>query len=216
MDQSLQPETISEPQETVTDKAEVSGESLETEEEILIPVKFNKEVKNLTAAQAAELAQKGMKFEMISSDFNRLKELAKRQNLSVGAYVERLEKDLFEARKAQLMQKCGGDEELAAHIMELEQGKAGEDIYGFDELKEYFPEVERLSDLPDEVVESASIRGRSVLDEYLRYKLRCERASANAMAQMKAAGRASVGSQRQATAKENAVNSEFLRGLWGK
>ena len=40
--------------------------------EVVIPVKFNKEIKNLTVEEASLLAQKGMKFDLIKDDFEKI------------------------------------------------------------------------------------------------------------------------------------------------
>ena len=70
--ETLCPE-MTEPQESGAESAE-GGETITepSKNEILIPVKFNKEIKNLTADEAAQLAQKGMKFDAISDDYNRI------------------------------------------------------------------------------------------------------------------------------------------------
>ena len=41
----------------------------EYDKEIVIPVKYNKQVMNLDVASAGALAQKGLKFDSISKDF---------------------------------------------------------------------------------------------------------------------------------------------------
>ena len=53
----------------------------QTVPEITVPVKFNKEIKNLTVSEAGNLAQKGMKFDMISSDYERIKVLQRKTAL---------------------------------------------------------------------------------------------------------------------------------------
>ena len=60
--------------------------------EITVPVKFNKEIKNLTLSEAGNLAQKGMKFDMISSDYERIKILAKENGIGVSEYLTALER----------------------------------------------------------------------------------------------------------------------------
>ena len=58
-------------------KVEKSAESTATipnaEREIFVPVKFNKEIKNLTIEEASELAQKGLKFDAVSEDYKTLR-----------------------------------------------------------------------------------------------------------------------------------------------
>ena len=179
-----------------------------------IPVKFNKQVKMLEADEAAALAQKGMKFDMISADFERLRTLAAKEGHSIGDYISELERRRNATRLEELTQKCGGDTALAEHILSLEQGAAENDSLA--ELQEHFPEIRKIDMLPEEVVEAARLKGTALLDEYLRHRLRaaknrrCERENSAA-----AAG-ASIGSQRQSGAPQNPERNEFIRALWGR
>ena len=92
---------ITEPQET-EDTAltpETENQTGAGEEGVAISVKFNKEIKNLTAAEAATLAQKGMKFQMIEDDFLKLKSIAGKHNKSVPEYISDLERQESEQRR---------------------------------------------------------------------------------------------------------------------
>ena len=64
------------------DEQNIASDTLPNEE-MLIPVKFNKEIKNIPLQRATELAQKGMKFEMIEENYETLKSLALAENKSV-------------------------------------------------------------------------------------------------------------------------------------
>ncbi|MBR4973313.1 MAG: hypothetical protein IKY45_02480, partial [Clostridia bacterium] len=68
--------------------------------EITVPVKFNKQVKNLTLGEASLLAQKGMKFDLIRDDFETLKKLAAKSNKSVPEYLQALKQREEERKKA--------------------------------------------------------------------------------------------------------------------
>ena len=74
-------------------KAEILADTTphNAEKEIIIPIKFNKEVKELTLSQAAELAQKGMKFDLISEDYERLKKISRISGKSVPEFLNQLE-----------------------------------------------------------------------------------------------------------------------------
>lgn len=181
------------------------------DDQVTISVKFNKEIKNLTADEAATLAQKGMKFEMIEDDFCKLRDLANKQKMSVPEYIESLEKRETKVRREELLAECGGNEKLADRVLELENGEKADD--GLDELREYFPTVKSLDDLPRAVVESARLKGENLLNSYLRYRIvRKRRIEKENLAEQNAA-QSSIGSQKSAAA---GGDDAFLKALWGR
>ena len=181
------------------------------ENQVTIPVKFNKEVKNLTAEEAATLAQKGMKFEMIEDDFCKLRDLANKQKMSVPEYINSLEKRETQIRREELLAECGGNEKLADRVLELENGEKTDE--GLNELREYFPTVKSLEDLPRAVVESARLKGENLLNSYLRYRIvRKRRIEKEAAAEQNAA-QSSIGSQKGALTGDD---DAFLKALWGR
>ncbi len=181
--------------------------------EITVPIKYNKETKLLDLETAAQLAQKGMKYEAVKDDYELLKKLALKENKSVPEYLNTLSAKHLEDRKNELTEKCGGNGEIAEHIMELEN--AHKDIdNGFSELSVMFPEFKTEEDLPRSVLERAKLRGTLLLDEYLRYMLDNERKlKANADNQ-KRAEKSSLGSQLNRSGAVNPETEEFLKGLW--
>ena len=52
-------------------------------EKIFVPVKFNKEIRNLELGEAAALAQKGLKFDAIAKDYESLKRIAAQNGNSI-------------------------------------------------------------------------------------------------------------------------------------
>ena len=186
----------------------------DTAPEITVPVKFNKEIKNLTLTEAGNLAQKGMKFDMISSDYERIKVLAKENGSGVSEYLTALERQRSEERIKSLTERCGGNEEIAQHIMKLEQSASINKNNGFCELQENFPEIKELSDVPEEVLENASLKGTNLLDEFLRYRMLMEREKSEIARSYKNGKNSSIGSQSSATVR-NASADGFLKGLWG-
>ena len=183
-----------------------------TEGATKIPVKFNKETRLLDMSEAAALAQKGMKYDLISADLERMKQLAASEGHSVGDYLSVLEARRNDARLAELTQKCGGDKDFAEHILTLESNSQASFDGGFSELKTEFPEIEDISALPEEVRQAADTRGSSLLDEYLRYLHRNARQEQN----LQSAADAAIGSQRQSGAPQNPERTEFIKALWGK
>lgn len=191
----------------------VSDTTPKTENEFKIPVKYNKETKLLSADEASKLAQLGLKFESVSKNLDTLKSLAKSENKTVGAYLESLKKAKAEQRKNQLLEKCGGDTELAEHIMMLE-GDEKKDFDGFEELREYFPQFKSRSDLPEQVTENANINGSLLLDEYLRFCLNERRRIKEAAHLQKSAEISSIGSQINRSGCVDPEAAEFLKGIW--
>lgn len=181
--------------------------------EITVPIKYNKETKLLDLETAAQLAQKGMKYEAVKDDYELLKKLALNENKSVPEFLSLLSTKHLEERKNELTEKCGGNGELAQHIMELENAHKNTDN-GFSELSVMFPEFKTEDDLPHRVLERAKLRGTLLLDEYLRYMLENDRKlKANADNQKKAE-KSSLGSQLNRSGAINPETEEFLKGLW--
>lgn len=204
---------LTEPQET-DDTALVPADETKTsdgEDEIAVTVKFNKEIKNLTANEAATLAQKGMKFQMIENDFLKLKTLAGKHNKSVPEYISDLEKQDTDRRREELLGECGGNETLANRVLELENGRQNDD--GLEELKEFFPTIKSLDDLPRAVVESARLRGENLLNSYLKYRIIKRRRQRDEDMFERDMKSASIGSQRGTVAP---ADDDFIKALWGR
>ena len=196
------PDSAEEPKETTPDTAS----------EIKIPVKFNKETKELSLEEATTLAQKGLKFESIEDDYNRLRELALKENKSVPIFISELKNRFDEDKKHSLMEKCGGNEEIAEHILRLE-GSATADS-GLDELTALFPEIKSADDLPDEVLQRSQLKGTLLLDEYLRYLLTQKRNADLTAKKQKDGVKSSTGSLYSSRGGHNSETEEFLKGLW--
>lgn len=181
-------------------------------DEILIPVKFNKEIRNLELDEAAKLAQKGLKFDAISKDYDNLRRIAASDGKSVSEFLQALDKSNKEARRNKLLEECGGNEEIADYVLSLENNPDGD--LGLKELKEEFPEIKDISDLPELVVENARLKGTLLLDEYLRYRHTAKRNARKAAAQSEDANNASIGSQTDRRGGVSPETAEFLKGLW--
>ncbi len=203
MSDTLKNESLSKPEEK--EKKNTEG--------ITVPIKFNKETRNISLEEASLLAQKGLKFEAIEKEYNSLKALASKENKSVPKFIEELIEGKKEKEKAELLEKCGGDEKIAERILKSE-GK-GKNDNGFSELSESFPEIKSLEDLPEEVIEKAQLNGTFLLDEYLRYLLAQDKKVKAVNKKVKAAQKASTGSLASQKGATNPETEEFLKGLWG-
>lgn len=198
--------TISETDVSLTDTTPKS------DEQVKIPIKFNKETKELTLEEATTLAQKGLKFESIEKEYNLLKQLASRENKSIPNYIAELERRYNEEKKQSLTEKCGGNQEIAEHILALEKEKKASD--GFEELSTAFPEIKSKENLPQEVLNNAELKGTLLLDEYLRYLLSQKR-NAQTIAQKQREGeKTSTGSLINNKDSHTSETEEFLKGLW--
>lgn len=184
------------------------------ESEILIPVKFNKETKTLTLEEASLLAQKGMKFDLIAEQYAVLKNLSNNVGKSVPQFLEDLKTEQYLKRKEELVSKCGGDEALALHIIDLENQKANVNLAGVDEFFKIFPEVKDIDTLPQEVLSRAELNGTLLADEYLRYLYLKQKEKSEAEKRQHNTEKFSVGSQLNHSGVINAEAAEFLKGLW--
>ena len=181
--------------------------------EITIPVKYNKEIIELDLSAATELAQKGMKYEVIKNDYELLRELARKDSKSDSDYLTGLENSRLDKRKQELCEKCGGDTELAEHILKLENENSAYNS-GFGELKEMFPQFDTEAQVPTEVLENAKMKGTLLLDEYLRYRLKNQKRLNETSLQQKKAEDLSLGSQLNRKGAASPETEEFLKGLW--
>ena len=182
------------------------------DEPIKIPIKFNKETRNLTLEEATTLAQKGLKFESIEKEYNLLKQLALRENKSIPLYIAELDRRYNEEKKQSLTEKCGGNEEIAEHILSLENEKKAGD--GFDELTSAFPEIKSKENLPQEVLDNAELKGTLLLDEYLRYLLSQKRNAQTVARKQREGEKSSTGSLINRRDSQTSETEEFLKGLW--
>lgn len=207
---------------TALDQPEFKEESLLPEERDTTPpsgntdsafveVKFNKETKKLTLDEAATLAQKGMKFDMISDEFARLKSLAETEGLTVKGYIDRLDSEMSARRRETLLEKCGGDTELADKLLKLESSDRPDE---FSALTKEFPEL-TYDAVPDEVKTAAQLKGTGLLFEYLLYDHRLRVAAAEELSRREATAQTSLGSLSSGSSR-SITDNEFLKGVWGK
>lgn len=183
-------------------------------EEPFVPVKYNKEVINLSLEKAGELAQKGMKFEALSDELSLLKELATKSGKTVMQFLSSLKLQSDDAMVNSLKEKCGDDAALLNEVTKLFSKNEADD--GFAELQKHFPEIKSREALPQSVLENASLCARPLLDEFLRYRLLQEKAVKENLLSQQTARLSSTGSLINKSGGENPEAAEFLKGLWRK
>lgn len=176
-----------------------------------VEVKFNKETKKLSLDEAATLAQKGMKFDLIAADLEKLKALSKGEGLSVSDYILRLEGERRDKQLSELLDKCGGDSELAEKLLKLDDSNRPDE---FAALKAEFPDI-AYDELPDEVKTAAELKGTGLLFEYLLYDHRLRVAAAEELSRREETAQVSLGSLSYGSSR-NVTDAEFLKGVWGK
>ncbi len=181
-----------------------------TTDSAFLEVKFNKETKKLSLVEAATLAQKGLKFQMVEKEYDRLRTLSKSKGLSVGDYLTEIEREKTERELSALSERCGGDRELAERLLAAE-GKPTDD--GFAELKSFFPDL-TPDTLPSQVKTAAELKGTGLLFEYLLYEHRQRVAANEELARREERSEKSLGSLSSAGG-QNPVDTEFLKGVWG-
>ena len=203
---SVSEDTLNPEHADMPTKADEAGERY-------ITVKYNKEIINLPLERAAELAQKGMKFEALTNELDLLKQLAGDNKKTVMQFLSDLKLHQSDSKRDSLLEKCGDDAALKDEVERL-YGQKTEKDDGFEELKKSFPEIESREDLPESVLENAKLSGRALLDEFLRYRLNQEQAIKENVLSQKIGKASSMGSQLNKTRGDNPEATEFLKGLW--
>lgn len=222
-------ETNSTPTET-----EAGGAS----EEKPFLVRFKHKDMELSAEDAKNYAQKGMKYDELApmlDDLNYLATIKERKPHELLKELINLEENNY---KEDIIERVGEDEEAVELLMEkyraqnkskFEAAKEGlkkaeedaelrevEALEGriateFGELSEAFPEIQRIEDVPKTVLKEAE-NGKNLFDAFLRYKYaegkNIEKARQTALNNAKA----SAGNM-SAPSGEDAVLDAFLKGL---
>lgn len=178
---------------------------------VFITLDIDGEKRRLNKEQTVLLCKHGLKYESLKGNYERLVSAAKAENSSVAKFLDTLEKARTEKRKKELAEKCGGNEEMALHIMELEGISHGSDS-STDEFKEYFPDTD-IAALPESVKESAKQNNTSLLDEFLRYRARTEQEAKQNEIKRKENEISSTGSLKSA-GDISFESAEFLKGVW--
>lgn len=222
--------------EDVTTPTDTGAESVSEEKPFL--VRYKHKDMELSAEDAKNYAQKGMKYDELApmlDDLNYLAAIKERKPHELLKELISLEENIH---KEDIIGRVGEDEEAVELLMEkyratnkskfeaAKEGlkKAEEDaelkevqaLEGriateFGELSEAFPEIQRIEDVPKTVLKEAE-NGRNLFDAFLRYKYaegkNIEKARQTALNNAKA----SAGNM-SAPSSEDAVLDAFLKGL---
>lgn len=203
-----------------------------------VPVKYNKQYRELTPEEAGVYAQKGMKYDAMEPELTKLRQMAAVSGRSLGQMIGSIYKAGEELARQDCLRLAGGDQRLAELLLDAycqKSGKAYGDMLAaeqkaleaekvqdhdrlageFLELSRECPEIGSPGDLPDAVLEAAVRKGTSLTAEYLLYRHREERRVARAEQDSRAACQAAAGSMQDFTASSDGpALSAMLDGIW--
>lgn len=206
----------------------------------------SKDLTKEEAVKLAQIGMKiknsGREFDTLNSLYNKLDYIAAQRDCSVEEFVDSILSYDDEEHRNALLEKFGGDGPEINDLMQIYRQKQQEKYNSilndrksakeneeknrqisletrladeFVELKKEFPEVNNFLDLPKEVKVQAA-NGKDLLSSYLRYLHTQKKKIDAADLAEKSASRASTGSAATADATFNLVDSEFLKGIFGK
>lgn len=224
--------------ENQTENQPETAQGAQSEQAVpVIPIQFNHEYKELTVSEAANWAQKGMYADKLLADLSVLAAASSAESIPA------LMKQLKAAHETMLLSKykeqCGGNEELANKLLEIDRGKwtqrapeiskSWEQAFQEDanavnkRLAEEFIKmqkefgIEKFDQLPAEVVNVAVKNNIPLSDAYLRYQYAQNKQAQAAAENQKAAKQATPGSLKagEEQPQQSAAVAAMLQGVFG-
>lgn len=216
-------------------EGENPGQQQENTPAPIVPIQYNHEYRELSIAEASELAQKGLQAEELMGKLRLLASAQGRE--SVGAMIKSLLDGHEEMLREKFREKVG-DEELVERLVATEREKytagaakmADEEKAAeqesreattrrlaeeFMELRKEFPDIQDFKGIPDSVLQQSIGQKISLLDAYLRYQYAEYKKREQAEKSAKAAKEASAGSmQSQAKNADRAAIDAALEGVF--
>ena len=95
----------------------------EKDKEVTVPVKYNKQMINLSIEQAGQLAQKGMKFDDMRTVMDKLAYLSVANGQSADKFLDALVEQNENELEKRIKEIAGDDEALFSKLLELEHAK---------------------------------------------------------------------------------------------
>lgn len=223
-----------------TDDATTDGEATTQTDAPVLTVKYNKQMHSLSHNDATAYVQKGMKYDSVVPMLESLKYVAAAEGKTLAEFVEAIRDKHSQNVMDALIDRCGGNEDIARELFEVEKGKhqaAYDNLIKAEQqaeteteealtkrladeladLRTEFPEITAYSDLPASVVREAEEKGITLFDSYLRYQHREEQKAVKAKAQQAAAAKSSTGAQASSGSNEGTdpVINALMKGIWG-
>lgn len=205
-----------------------------------VPVKYNKQYRELTPDEASTYAQKGMKYEALEPYLTKLRFMGRQSGQSLEKMLEGMYQAGEDLARKKILDEAGGNQALADRLMEARQvknkaafdammaddKKAAESEMAdnnqrlaaeFNDLHAEFPAIAKIEDVPQSVIKSALRSGRDLLSEYLRYQHTESKRVKQAEAQRATAAKASAGSQASGagTSDTSPEITAMMQGIWG-
>ena len=205
-----------------------------------VPVKYNKQYRELTPEEAGIYAQKGMKYESLEPYLARLRFMGQQTGQSLEKVLEGMYQASEDLARKKILDEAGGNQTLADRLMEArrlknkaafdamlaDDKKAAESEIAdnnqrlageFKDLNAEFPAIANIEDVPQSVIKSALRSGRDLLSEYLRYQHTESKRVKQAETQKATAAKASAGSQASGTGPSDTSPeiAAMLQGIWG-
>lgn len=218
-----------------TDNGEDGDDNNQTEQ-AFVTVKFNKQFKTYSAAEAQPLIQKGLNYERLSPVLEQAKILAAENNQSIAQFIGELYDTHEDMLRKRYMEASHGDEALVEQMMKQQKqmlaDKSGElDLSQDDDnddgdyvekiagefltLQKQFPEYKNFSDLNPEVLQTAQRENISLLDAKLRLDFFSRRQSENAQKQKEKNSGAALGSAASKGGADDSDIDAMMKGIWG-
>ncbi len=160
-----------------------------------VPVKFRHQSRELSIEEATGYAQMGLKYESLQPTLDKIRMMAAGRGQGLEEFVNAWAAAEERAALDRLIEKTGGDRDVAGQLWELEASrrqKVCEDrrqqaqkeeeqriqdlnsrlAAEYQELTKECPEITTVDDLPEGVWQDAADNGRHLLDAYLRHQRR--------------------------------------------
>lgn len=224
------PETGSPGAATPANESNESGEenaadrdaAQEAAEPPVIRAKFNKQEREYSLEEARPLVEKGLKYDAIQADYDRLRYLAKSMEIGVSDLVDRLMKSADDKMYNDILSECDGNEAAAKQLFEYRKSERDQKFVRYKEeearqeseeakmaekelterLAQEYIELSRefpgrfseFKHVPPSAVKEAVNQKISLLDAYLRFQHRETAKAQKAKTQREAAKQSSAGS----------------------
>lgn len=233
-------------QQDTTPSDEVSTDAAETDDtaesapaeaqQPLVHIRYNHEDRQLSMAEAATLSQKGLAYEDTMST---IRSLAAAEGKSIKEFVTGLATARESRELARLKSECGGNEDAARRLFEVQNEKIAESVKKmlddetaanaaelkdaqnqivaqYEELREICHEVKTVKDIPQSVLKTAAEKKISLLDAYLRYQHTNAAKAAKAKETAANSAAASAGPMKSdANSGTDPLIEAMKSGMWG-
>ena len=237
-----QPQAEGEPEAAENPPAEEAAQDGEQEAApaFTIPVKYNKQYRELTPEEAGAYAQKGMRYEALEPRLQKLRAVCSRSGSSLEDMLDGIYRAAESAELQRIREKAGGDKELEKQLIEAHniRSKAAIDAVleaerkaaesekednnkrladQFAALQAEFPEVSKIGDVPKSVMQHALKTGDSLLASYLLHTHKENKRVQRTQAQKAVAAKATTGSQASGAGPSDTSPeiAAMMQGIWG-